>query len=118
MIRYLDRIEEIEKNFNAAQFELGKAELSDEAKFVLHDLAQLMEKHPELKLQLVGHTSPEGDPVKNQRLSEARAQAAVDFLISRGISASRLEAIGKGSSEVIDKENLEVNRRTEFIVID
>ena len=117
-IVYLDRIEEIEKNFNAAQFELGKAELSDEAKFVLHDLAQLMEKHPELKLQLVGHTSPEGDPVKNQRLSEARAQAAVDFLVSRGVSAERLEAIGKGSSEVIDKENLEVNRRTEFIVID
>ncbi len=117
-IVYLDRIEEIEKNFNAAQFELGKAELSDEAKFVLHDLAQLMEKHPELKLQLVGHTSPEGDPVKNQILSEARAQAAVDFLIARGIATERLEAIGKGSSELIDNQNLEVNRRTEFIVVE
>ena len=85
---------------------------------VFESLEPVMEKHPELKLQLVGHTSPEGDPVKNQILSEARAQAAVDFLIARGIATERLEAIGKGSSELIDNQNLEVNRRTEFIVID
>lgn len=77
-----------------------------------------MQKHPELKLQLIGHTSSEGDPDFNQRLSEARAQAAVDFLVSRGIGAERLEAIGKGSSEIIDHQNPEANRRTEFIVIE
>jgi outer membrane protein OmpA-like peptidoglycan-associated protein len=77
-----------------------------------------MTKHPELKLQLVGHTSAEGDAEFNQRLSEARAQAAVDFLVSRGIDASRLEAIGKGSSEPLDPNNLEVNRRTEFIIVE
>ena len=117
-IVYVDRIEEIEKNFNAAQFVQGKAELSEDAKFVLHDLAQLMQKHPELRLKLVGHTSSEGDPVFNQKLSEARAQAAVDFLVGRGVDASRLEAEGKGSSEPIDENNPEANRRTEFIVIE
>lgn len=117
-IVYVERVEEIEKNFNAAKFFVGKADLSDDAKFVLHDLAQLMEKHPELKLKLVGHTSSEGDPVFNQKLSEARAQAAVDFLVARGIDASRLEAEGKGSSEPLDENNPEVNRRTEFIVIE
>ena len=117
-IVYVDRVEEIEKDFNAAKFVQGKAELSEEAKFVLHDLAQLMTKHPELKLQLVGHTSVDGDAAFNQRLSEARAQAAVDFLVSRGIDASRLEAIGKGSSEPLDPNNLEVNRRTEFIIVE
>lgn len=117
-IVYIDRIEEIEKNFNAAQFVQGKAELSEDAKFVLHDLAKEMKKHSEIKLKIVGHTSSEGDAAFNQKLSEARAQAAVDFLIGRGVEASRLEAIGKGSSEPINENNPEANRRTEFIVIE
>ena len=118
-IVYVDRIEEIEKNFNAAKFEQGKAELSEDAKFVLHDLAKEMQKHPEIKLQIVGHTSAEGDPEVNQKLSEARAQAAVDFLVGHGgIAVERLEAIGKGSSEPLDESKPEVNRRTEFIVIE
>ena len=117
-IVYVDRVEEIEKDFNAATFFQGKADLSDDAKFVLHDLAQLMQKHPELKLKLVGHTSAEGDPAFNQALSEARAQAAVDFLVGRGIDAARLEAEGKGSSEPLDPNNPEANRRTEFIVVE
>jgi outer membrane protein OmpA-like peptidoglycan-associated protein len=115
---YVDHIEEIEKNFNAATFIVGKADLSDDAKFVLHDLVQLMEKHPEIKLKLEGHTSSEGNPEFNQKLSEARAQAAVDFLVSRGIAAERLKAEGKGSSEPIDKNVPEANSRTEFIIIE
>ncbi|MGN0007264.1 MAG: OmpA family protein [Alistipes sp.] len=118
-IVYVDRIEEIEKNFNAAQFVQGKAELSEDAKFVLHDLAKEMQKHPEVRLRIVGHTSLEGNPEFNQKLSEARAQAAVDFLVGHGgIDAGRLEAVGKGSSEPVDTNNPEANRRTEFIVIE
>ena len=118
---YVQQLEEIEKNFNAAEFVAGKAELSEDAKFVLHDLAKMMQKHPHIKLQLVGHTSAEGDAAFNQKLSEERAQAAVDFMISHGgIDASRLEAIGKGSSELKSKENpmAPENRRTEFIVVE
>ena len=115
---YVQAVENIEKNFNAAKFKVGKADLSDEAKFVLHDLAKLMEKNPDLKLRLEGHTSAEGSEAFNKQLSEARAKAAVDFLISRGIAADRLQYEGKGSSEPLDPDNLEANRRTEFIVID
>lgn len=118
---YVQQIEEIEKNFNAAEFVAGKADLSESAKFVLHDLAKMMQKHPEIRLQLVGHTSAEGDAAFNQKLSEDRAQAAVDFMISHGgIDSSRLEAIGKGSSELKNAENPEApeNRRTEFIVVE
>lgn len=110
--------EEIEKNFNAAKFQVGKADLSEEAKLVLHDLAKLMKEHPDLKLRIEGHTSAEGNEAFNKKLSEARAKVAVDFLIGCGIDADRLQYEGKGSSEPIDKENLEANRRTEFIVID
>lgn len=118
---YLTQIEEIESNYNAAEFVQGKADLSESAKFVLHDLAKVMQKHPEIRLRLEGHTSAEGDVAANQKLSEDRAQAAVDFLVNHeGIDASRLEAVGKGSTELknTDDPMAPENRRTEFIVLE
>lgn len=118
---YVQQIEDIEKNFNAAQFVAGKADLSDDAKFVLHDLAKVMKNNPDLKLKLEGHTSAEGDANFNQKLSEARAQAAVTFLIEHeGIDASRLEAVGKGSTELKNTADPKAseNRRTEFVVVE
>lgn len=115
---YLEQIEEIEKNFNAAKFEAGKADLNDDAKFVLHDLVKILNKQPQLRLKIEGHTSDEGDAAFNQKLSENRAKAVVDFLISKGIAADRLEFEGKGSSEPLDPNSREVNRRTEIIVIE
>lgn len=115
---YVQQLEDIEKKFNAAQFEKGKSELSEDAKFVLHDLVKLMEKNTDIKVKIVGHTSSEGDATANQKLSEDRAKAAVDFIISRGIAQERLQFEGKGSAEPIDPNNLEANRRTEFTVIE
>ena len=118
---YVKRIAEIEDSYNAATFVAGKADLSDDAKFVLHDLAKVMKDHPEIKLRLEGHTSAEGDAAFNQRLSEARAQAAVDFMVSHeGIDPSRLEAVGKGFTQPKNPEDPTApeNRRTEFIVLE
>ena len=116
---YVAQIENIEKNFNAAQFEQGKADLNDDAKLALHDLAKVMKQNPEIKLRIEGHTSSEGDESVNQKLSEQRAQAAVDFLVNKeGIGKDRLMAVGKGSSQPIDKENQEANRRTEFVIVE
>lgn len=118
---YLQQIEEIEDNFNAAEFEQGKADLPEAAKFVLHDLAKVMEKNPQVKLRLEGHTSAEGDADFNQKLSEARAQAAVDFLINvEGVDESRLEAVGFGSTQLknTDDPMAPENRRTEFVVVE
>ncbi len=117
---YVQVIEDIEDSFNAAQFEQGKAELNDDSKLALHDLAKVLKQNPDLRLRIEGHTSAEGEAEVNQKLSEARAQAAVDFLINKeGIDGSRLEAVGKGSSELKDADNptSDVNRRTEFIVL-
>lgn len=117
---YVQQVEDIEKNFNAAQFEKNKSDLNDDAKLALHDLAKVMKQNPDLKLRIVGHTSAEGDATLNQNLSEARAQAAVDFLIEKeGIESTRLEASGKGSSQLKDPENpiSDVNRRTEFEIL-
>ena len=116
---YIQQVAEIQKNFNTAQFEQGKAELNDDAKLALHDLARVMKQNPNLRLSIEGHTSSEGDEQVNQKLSQERAQAAVDFLVNKeGIDAARLTAVGKGSSEPIDPDNLEVNRRTEFEIVE
>ena len=114
---FKEKIEEIEKNFNAAKFKSGKADLNDDAKFVLYDLVKILEKQPNVRLKIVGHTSEEGSPAFNQKLSEKRAKAVVDFLVARGISPDRLEYEGKGSSEPLEAGNNEVNRRTQIIVL-
>jgi len=117
---YVQQLAEIEENFNAAEFKKGKADLSRDAEFVLHDLAKLMKTYPELKLRIEGHTSAEGNADVNQKLSEARAQAAVTFLVDHeGIDASRLEAAGYGSSKLknADDPMASENRRTEFEII-
>lgn len=117
---YLQQIEEIETAFNAAQFEKGKAELNDDAKLALHDLAKVLKQNPELRLAITGHTSSEGDDAANLKLSDERAQAAVNFLVEKeGIDPTRLEASGKGSSEpkVADDPTSEENRRTEFEIL-
>ena len=118
---YVQEIEEIEKNYNAAEFNAGKADLPEAAKFVLHDLAKVLEKNPEVKLRLEGHTSAEGTEAFNQKLSEQRAQAAVDFLVNQeGVDPSRLEAVGLGATQLKNTEDPKApeNRRTEFIVIE
>lgn len=117
---YVQQIAEIEANFNAAQFEQGKAELSQDAKFVLHDLAKVLNQNPQLRLRIEGHTSAEGNADLNMKLSEERAQAAVDFLVGyEGVDANRLEAVGCGSIKLknADDPMSSENRRTEFIVI-
>ncbi|MBO7434082.1 MAG: OmpA family protein [Salinivirgaceae bacterium] len=111
-----DTVEAIKTKFNAAQFVAAKADLTESSKLVLQELAEMMKKHPEVGLKIVGHASSDGTQKFNQKLSEERAKVAVDYLISLGISADRLQSEGKGSSEPIS-EDREKNRRTEFIVI-
>lgn len=116
---YVQQIADIERNFNAAQFEQGKADLNDDAKLALHDLAKVMKQAPALRLRIEGHTSAEGDEAVNQKLSEQRAQAAVTFLVQKeGIDSTRLEVAGLGSSKPLDPNNPEANRRTEFIILE
>ena len=117
---YLKQVRTIQKEFNAAQFQKGKADLNDDAKESLFKLVSVLKRHQRLTLSIVGHASAEGTEKFNRTLSEARAKAAYDFLVARGIAAERMQYEGRGASEPIDKENpkAEINRRTEFIVGD
>lgn len=109
-------VTQLEKKFNACHFEQGKAVLSEDAKVVLRELCTYLNENTELNLKVVGHTSSEGNEQVNLKLSEERAKAAVDFLKENGVVAERLSYEGKGSTEQIDPEHPEANRRTEFII--
>lgn len=110
-----EEVSTIQKKFNSAKFIQGKADLTPETKAVLDDMADFLKNNPALKMRVVGHSSSEGDPDYNQKLSEQRAQAAVDYLISCGVSPEQLKGEGKGISEPIS-DNPSENRRTEFLL--
>ena len=90
---------------------------------LLDNIAGILLEHPELvKVQVVGHTSGEGDEAYNMNLSLRRAGSVIDALTERGVERSRLEAVGKGEAEPIDNNDNEAgranNRRVEFLIIE
>jgi outer membrane protein OmpA-like peptidoglycan-associated protein len=115
---YVEQIEALESKFNSVQFNVGKHEIPEDAKFALYDLSKLLQQKTEIKLKVEGHTSKEGDLKFNQKLSEKRAQAVVDFLISKGIDSTRLSYEGFGSTKPIHETDLNKNRRTEFVLVE
>ena len=103
-------------------FDFDKATLRPESKTELERLYQLMIDNPRMKVRLAGHTDSFGSDEYNQRLSEARAKAVYEYLISRGISAGRLAYIGYGESRPIDtndtEEGRQNNRRVELEILE
>lgn len=113
----IEQIKEIQTKFNAVQFDFNKYELKKDAETVLLEVVGVMTENPEVRLNIEGHTSDEGTVKANQTLSENRAKAVADYIISNGIDSSRVTSEGKGSSEPIDPNNRKINRRTEFHII-
>lgn len=96
-------------------FAFNSAELSAEAQQILRQQANFIKQFPEVRFRVFGHTDKVGSNAYNQRLGLRRAQAAVAYLSSLGISRSRLEAVvSYGETRpLIDTNAEEVrNRRT------
>jgi uncharacterized protein (TIGR03382 family) len=85
------------------------------------DVQWLLEAHPQVRVEIQGHTSGEGRLQYNMDLSRRRAQAVVAYLVSQGIAANRLSAVGHGpkiplvSPEKTESDR-EKNRRIEFSI--
>ncbi|MGH1334856.1 MAG: OmpA family protein [Aureispira sp.] len=102
-------------------FATASAQLKDRSKAELEELKELLEKYPDLRILLSGHTDNVGNPEDNQILSEARAKAVRSYLITAGIAPDRLEAKGFGEVEPrypnTTKKGRAGNRRTTFEVL-
>lgn len=82
-----------------ASFDFNKAALKPEFKPTLDKVAGVLRDDPSLRIRVVGHTDSVGSATYNQQLSEKRARATADYLISRGVSSSQVSVEGRGESE-------------------
>jgi outer membrane protein OmpA-like peptidoglycan-associated protein len=102
-------------------FEFGKSVLKAESFPELDRLVNILNKNPEIKIEINGHTDDVGTDASNQVLSQDRAQSVVTYLQSKGISAGRLSAKGYGESKPDvpnnSDENRAFNRRVEFKIL-
>lgn len=112
-------------------FDLNKATLRDESSVELNKLYRFLKENEKINIEISGHTDTRGDAKANQILSENRAKAVYQYLIDKGITASRLSYKGYGQSEPINtdaeiaalesekaKERAhQENRRTEYRIL-
>lgn len=103
------------------RFAYNSAELIEDSEEGITMLAAFLESHPELHVELAGHTDNVGSDNYNLKLSNERAEVVRQALIAKGIAEDRLTAQGYGSSRPIypndTDEHRAGNRRTEMIVI-
>jgi peptidoglycan-associated lipoprotein len=83
------------------EYDLGSSELRPMAQKDLDYLTEVLETNIDLRIQLRSHTDFRSGEDFNQELSQKRADACVEYLISKGVDASRMEAIGMGETEPI-----------------
>lgn len=106
------------------QFEVDKATIKPESFSLLHDIADVIKKNPQVKkISIEGHASAEGNAQHNKKLSDDRAKSVMDYLVKKeSIPAPELTAKGWGSEKPIadnsTEEGREKNRRVEFLVVD
>jgi type IX secretion system PorP/SprF family membrane protein len=110
-----------EYSFENVHFATNSYELSSGATSELDDLVKLMTENEALKIEVSGHTDDRGTPEYNQRLSERRSKAVIDYMVAKGISRSRLTVANYGEAKPIeagsDDTALAANRRVEFKIL-
>ncbi|MHB8080429.1 MAG: OmpA family protein [Candidatus Krumholzibacteriia bacterium] len=103
-------------------FETAKSTLLPESRAILDRVASSLAAYPDLRIGVAGYTDSRGGRAANIRLSQARAQAVLDYLVGRGIAADRLTAQGYGPDKPIGdnatEEGRARNRRVELQRLD
>jgi OOP family OmpA-OmpF porin len=102
-------------------FEPGSATIDANGASIMDDIAEILKRCGEIRMEIGGHTDSQGREVMNQQLSQARAQSVLNELRARRVLTSSFSAKGYGESEPIadneTEEGREANRRIEFKLI-
>ena len=105
-------------NLKGVNFDNDQATLRPDAIAILDEAAATLKRYPGLKVEIAGHTDSASSDAHNMELSQRRAQAVLDYFVSKGVEADRLSAKGYGeTSPIADNATAEgrfQNRRVEL----
>lgn len=117
--------EQVQKEINdiakVVLFDIGKATLRPESSKVLDQIFDYLNKYKSSKFVVEGHTDSTGNKVKNQKLSQDRAEAVKAYLVRKGVAANRLQSKGYGQEKPIatnkTAKGRQNNRRVEINLV-
>ncbi|AXE21593.1 flagellar motor protein MotB [Runella rosea] len=103
-------------------YDLNKFNIRPDAAVELDKLVQILNDNPTVNIELSSHTDARDTDAYNKKLSQNRAQSAVDYIASKGIARERMVAKGYGETQLVIKdakteEEHQKNRRTEFTIL-
>ncbi|MGJ7033424.1 OmpA family protein [Niabella hirudinis] len=108
-------------------YDFNKADIRPDAALVLDNLVKALKENATIRIELSSHTDSRGSDSYNLKLSQKRAEAAVKYLVSKGIQGNRLRAKGYGETKLVNycadgisctEEQHQQNRRTEIRVLE
>ncbi len=106
---------------NDTHFDFDSATIRDDAKRILDEALEDLKDDSLVKLRIEGHTDSTGSEQYNLGLSQGRAKAVRDYLVSKGVAPQRIEVLGKGERLPVatneTREGRSKNRRAEFVII-
>ena len=112
--------QELQAKLRDIHFNFDKYDLEAQAKTVLNDLADILAKHPNLRVTVEGNCDERGTGEYNMALGDKRASAAKQYLISRGISSARVNTVSYGKEKPVCTESTDEcwtkNRRDHFVL--
>jgi outer membrane protein OmpA-like peptidoglycan-associated protein len=104
-------------SFDDVLFDFDRATIRPDAAPILEPLLEMLQADPAMRIDIEGHTDWIGSDAYNQGLSERRARAVVNWLVSRGIARERISAVGRGEAEPVAANETasgrQLNRRVE-----
>ncbi len=107
-------------NENAVRFDTNKSTLTAQAKINLNKLTAVFSEYSDTNIEIFGYTDSTGSAEYNLALSQKRAESVKDYLVSKGLNASRFKTVGLGIADPIatndTPEGRSQNRRVEFAI--
>ena len=107
-------------------FDYESSWLDEKKRSELQKVVKLLKQYPKMVLECAGHTDSKGDNEYNMWMSKRRGKRVADFIISKGISPSRVSNNGYGETQLVNEctndvectdEQRAANRRTEFVIV-